>query len=309
MKEFIRFVKSSLIVLTIVVVANILLGFIGDKTAVVIDTVKYKRISRGTEELVILGASRAENQYVSNLIADSLGLSVFDYGVGAQNIYTNYCVLKLLCEKSTSKPKYVIWDFYYTDILDTPGWNTEKLQRLYSAYNYDSSVREVLSLLKREEYSKLKYIPLYKFNSKAFYFLSDFLVSSKETAKGYSPLNVINTKPIEKKTEDRGVLLQSKIEYIQKFISLCKDNDIRLFICIAPGFYKIDNTNESIDWSDVIKTIAAENNVPLYDYEQDPFFLEHPELFYNQTHLNNNGAQIYTKAIIKDISLEIRKCE
>lgn len=300
MKDFKKFLISAVAVVGLVFILNESLGIFLDNKAVFVDQQKYNRIERATEDLAILGASRANNQYITNLIKDSLGVSTYNYGVGAQNVYTNYAILDLLVHKSKQKPKYVIWDFYFIDILDCPGWNTEKNNTLYSAYNESATVKEVVNLQGGKTVWLLKYLRLYKFNSKLPRVLIENKIEQRnEILGGYIPLTVEYKNGIEEYEEDRTTLDKQKLEYVAKVFELCKSNNIQLFVFISPGFYLLrDDPN---DWAKVIEAKCKEGGIPFFNYEQDPYFLSHPEWFYNTLHLNDNGSKEYTSKIINDI--------
>lgn len=303
MKDFKKFIISVLSVIAIVFIVDWGLGFILDRNAVFIDQAKYKRITNAKEDLVVLGASRAQNQYVTTIIEDSLNLSAYNYGVGAQNVYSNYAVLDMLINKSPSKPKMVIWDFYYTDIQDSPGWNTEKITSLYTAYNYDELIKEVVNLQGNKKRIMLSYINLYKFNSKLPRVIKP---EQCEEAGGYSPLFFVNNEPITTVKSDRTNIDKQKINYINKFIDLCVDNDVKLFVFISPAFYRIGSI-DSGDWANVIEAICYERTIPFYNYEQNELFLEHPEWFFNMIHLNDTGAKEYTYRVVEDVKDYLNK--
>lgn len=297
MKDFYKFVISALSVIAIVFIIDFSFGAFLEKKAVFVDQPKYKRISTADEELVILGASRAQNQYVTDIISDGLDISAFNYGYGAQNVYSSYAVLDMLIRRAPVKPKFVIWDFYYTDILDSPGWNTEKLYRFYSAYNYDPAVKAIVELQGTKKSSLLKSIRLYKFNSK----LPRVLLSQRDEVNGgYSPLFNQHQAPIELFTSDRTLIDNQKFLYVNRLIDLCKSNNISLYVFIAPAYYVLKNPKDG-DWKEMIKKTCREKDIQIYDYEQDSLFLSHPEWFFNPMHLNDIGAKEYTKRVVDDI--------
>ena len=298
MRDFVLFCRNAVLVILLVFISDYVLGSIMDNKLVFIDQPKYSRIEKSENEVVILGASRADNQYVSSIIEDSLGLKTYNYGVGAQNIYTNYAILDLILEKSKKKPSLIIWDFYYTDIIDSPGWNTENMHRLYSAYSYSDTIKSVLLLQGEKKNYLLKYIKTYKFNSKLPMALRRLFIKESLEDGGYTPLYVKNEEKIKERQEDRGNIDPIKIYYINKMIDLCKSQRIKLAIFISPGFYRKKNINPELnDWSNIIEDIANKKEILFYDFEQDDSFLIHPEWFYNEIHLNDEGAKEYSKII------------
>ena len=305
MKDIYKFLFSSIIVLSIVFLVDCVLGTILNNNAVFIDQPKYKRIPSANDSIIVLGASRAENQYVSTIIQESFNLPTYNYGLGAQNVYTNYAILSLILRKSLAKPQIVIWDFYYTDILNSPGWNTEKLYRLYSAYDYDDTIKSVVNLQGEEKALLLSTIKMYKFNSKLPRILMRERYSGTE--RGYSPLYINHNEPIKEYSQDRSNLDSTKITYIKKLIELCKSNNVKLFVFISPAYYKISEYNSG-DWSSVMERICSNNSIPFFNFEQDSLFLSHPEWFYNDIHLNNIGAKEYTQLVVDSVNTYL-KCD
>ena len=298
MREFCKFLLSGLLVLGIVFIIDYLFGIVLENHAVFVDQPKYSRIKNSSDSLVILGASRADNQYVTAIFEEKLGMPSYNYGVGAQNVYTNYAILNLLLTKAHTSPKYVVWDFYYTDILDSPGWNTEKLDRLYSAYEYDKAVKEVIDLQGKKKRILLNHLKLYKFNSKVLRLLKR---QKEDITGGYSARYISTCDNLEYYSSDRTTIDQQKLLYVDRFIQLCKDNDIKLFVLISPGYYILGDKGKN-DWATIIENKCEEKDIPFYDFEQDSVFLSHPEWFYNTIHLNDMGAKEYTKKVVNVIS-------
>lgn len=304
MKDFKRFILAVLAVLLVVFVIDQSIGLFLDKTAVFIDQPKYRRIERADEDVVILGASRAQNHYVSSIIGRECSKSVYNYGLGGVNIYTNYAILNLLVNKSVKKPRIVIWDFYYTDIVDSPGWNTELFDPLYSAYNYDDTVKEIINLQGIKKEILFNLFRTYKFNSK----LQRGLKQYQPDEAGYVPLYVVHKDTLVERSSNRTGIDNQKMRYIDKFISLCKENDVQLIVFISPGYYLLD-TSIPEDWTHVIEKKCSENQIPFFNYEQDSTILSHKEWFYNPLHLNDAGAKEFTKMIVNDLKNMIAENE
>lgn len=301
MKDLYKLFIAIISVIVIVFVIDRILGTYLDNNAVFIDQPKYKRITSASEEIVVLGASRAENQYVSQIIEDSLGTTVYNYGVGAQNVYTNYAVMNLLLNTSKIPPRVVIWDFYYTDIMDSPGWNTEKLYRLYTAYNYDDTVKTVINLQGAKKEFLLSNVKLYKFNSKLTRALfEDSHVKEGYKNKGYVGLNIATKDSLATYDMNRTVIDTLKISYIERMMKLCKENQIKLFVCISPCYYILPE-KQADDWSNIIERMCKKENIPFFNYERDGLFLNHQDYFYNTIHLNDKGAKVYSSIIASEI--------
>ena len=65
-------------------------------------------------------------------------------------------------------------------------------------------------------------------------------------------------------------------------------------------FFKFD---DGADFAGIshIRNFCNQNNVPFIDDSHHPFFEEHPEYFYDNFHLNVDGAKIYTQLFLQEL--------
>ena len=83
-----------------------------------------------------------------------------------------------------------------------------------------------------------------------------------------------------------------KIDYIKRFIDLTKDS--KLVFVFSPIRYGMDESQYSI-----IKSICKEKNIPFYHYANNPKYVHHNEYFKDGSHMNNVGAEEFTKDLMK----------
>ena len=91
--------------------------------------------NRATEDIIILGSSRATHHYVPQIIEDSLGMSCYNCGEEGNGVVLAYGRLKMLTDRY--KPRLVIYEI-------TPGYdygtkepNNKYLGYLRAYYNKD----------------------------------------------------------------------------------------------------------------------------------------------------------------------------
>jgi lysophospholipase L1-like esterase len=65
-------------------------------------------------------------------------------------------------------------------------------------------------------------------------------------------------------------------------------------VVISP-IYRCDV--EKADSMKVVKEIMAKYDVPFWDYSRNRMFSENPELFADRDHLNNRGAELFSKIV------------
>lgn len=257
-------------------------------------------LQKSSCDIAILGASRAIHHYNPLIISDSLRCSCNVFGLGSQIIYYHYTMLNALLEYCMTKPKVVLLELGESDVIDTPGWNTEKLNILFPYYYSDSIVREVLSeVLDKKALSVVAASALYRDNSQILSYFSHVYVSKDESFIGFKPLKREWKEPITEKDQGgEGQIDDMKVRYLEKFIQLCRKENLTLIFTVSP-YYKL---LPKMQWKEKVKEIANNHNIPLFDHEQDEYFLSHPEFFYEPFHLNEKGAEIYSRIIAEEIA-------
>lgn len=252
-----------------------------------------------TSDVVILGASRASHHYIPQVIQDSLHLSVVNFGIDGHNIYSQYIILKSLVEHSKQKPKVVVFDANSIDIYNTPKWNTEKLTVFYPYCNSEEYVGVLLKdLLTPAEYWSLKLFGLYRHNSNQLRYIYSIIKGFPVVTDGYLPLYNKWNQPIESAGQSNMEISAKKVEYFNKFIAICKQENIRLIIAVSPNYkYLLEQK-----WVEKIRQITNKEDIPFLYHENDSLFLSHREWFNEPFHLNDEGAHIYSRIISEEIS-------
>ena len=71
--------------------------------------------------------------------------------------------------------------------------------------------------------------------------------------------------------------------------------------CFDSPYYVLLNPNRNTESEHIMKDICFKYEFPFYDNRQLPEFLSHPEYFYDNKHLNYEGAKVYTDCILNEI--------
>lgn len=87
------------------------------------------------------------------------------------------------------------------------------------------------------------------------------------------------------------------------FLQECKNNNIKVTLVYTPehieGQNFISNRKEVID---LYKNFAEKYNLRFLDYSADSICLK-KMYFYNTTHLNKKGSELFTKKLAQDLLL------
>ena len=249
-----------------------------------------------------MGSSRAAHHYVPQIFEDSLGLNCYNAGSDGQCIYYHYALLASMLERG-AKPKLVLYEVMNLDaeVSKLESFTLDAaLDRLAPHYGEFRAIDELFQKKNWKEKLKLN-SKTYRYNSKLVQIIKCNYIPSPED-KGYEALigkMDINSfsKDIEKECNTNknksADIDEDKVEYIKKFILLCKENDIRLVFMYSPYY----NSN-LLYGAKLIKEIAESEDIPFYDFVTNSIFNK-PEYFKDVMHLNDEGAREYSKFIIQ----------
>jgi hypothetical protein len=268
------------------------------------DTARHNYINLGTtEDMLIMGSSRAFHHYDPTILEDSLGMSVYNCGQNANGILLCYMQLCNILERY--QPKVIIYDVMPSyDCYKEPD-NAKYLaweRRFYGKPEIDSVFWDINPYERYKMHSNL-----YRHNSKFLFLITDFINPFHGYAKGYSPIDgVMDYDLVEDSQEkDAEVVDSLKVKYLDKFIQKCRSKHVCLVFTVSPLYkQKPDNFQP-------VKAIADKYGIPFISHYQDSIFVGHKEFFSDASHMNRVGAEKYTKLIAADLellfsSLEVR---
>lgn len=249
-------------------------------------------------EILIFGSSRANHHYNVPLISEKLNQSCYNAGRDGSFIFYHYAILKGVLKRY--KPKVIILDLCPEDLYQTP-LSYDRIAALLPYYSSYPELRNIIELKSRfEKYKLLSRI--YPFNSQIVRIITgniDIHNRRKDelTSMGYVPIAKTWKQPIAEGAENSDID-PVKLRFLKSFISECKQADIRLLIFISPIFVK---ENHVMKYINCIQETTSRNGIPFWNYSQDEYFLQNPELFADPAHLNNAGANRYTSEVINKL--------
>ena len=252
------------------------------------------------QDVILFGTSRCNNHYVSSIIADSLGLSVYNGGISSShNIFAHYIALNILLQHHT--PKVVCLELSADDF--------QKEADAFSSTNifapYINKSPEIDSVFRvAGTYWPFMISHLYRFNNKACENLAGLVLNwEKDDASGYQPIQRPAVFPDcleeEAKTDEEGGkadIDSQKLEFLQRFITQCQRRGIRLVFMVSPKYTKV-----APGYYDALKSVAESRGVPFLDYHSAGLFLSEPQLFHDSSHLWDEGARAYSLLFASDL--------
>ncbi len=246
------------------------------------------------EDVILLGTSRCNFHYVSPILGDSLGMTVYNGGVdGSESIFSHYISLSLLLEHHT--PKIVCLELMGNDFAKYE--NPFEAISVFAPYVGRSAESDSI-FYKAGSLWKYEISHLYRYNSLAVNNIGGmFFDSQEDDVCGYIPNPKPAFHPDKPFTIDLDIEVdQLKMHYLQKFIDVCRERDIKVVFAISPMFCIARKSLYA-----PIDSLAKKNGIPFLDYHTSGLFLDHPEFYRDGGHLWDKGARLFTSIFAHDL--------
>lgn len=242
-----------------------------------------------TEPVIIFGSSKARVGYDPAVFKEKVKMETYNAGFDGKIIRYHLAMFQLMLMHHT--PATIILDITDKDIWDftddDPG--LKDLTSLNPYFGINPVVDSMLFEISKTERIKL-ISKCYRYNNQ----FTNLLVAGDDLINGYSSSTsklTIKQRPQSDRIYDN--LNTNNLSILEKFIMLCKERGVQIYIVISP-VYVISDASVFAP----VKNLAASYSIPCFDFYQDKDFTEHPELFADLTHLNGKGAQILSAKVV-----------
>lgn len=257
----------------------------------------YYSLHESAEDILILGCSRTNHHYIPQIFIDSLGMSCYNCGSDGMGIYYDYAILASRIERK-APPKMVVYEAMPTDIQiskDEAFSLDAAIDRLAPDFGHYRCVDSVISMGGWKTNAKM-YSRCYRYNSKAVQLIKCKFIPSTEV-RGYEPLykTMGDTTKVLHREYNYDEVDSNKLDYVNRLISICKIHGIDLFFVQSPSLVR----EESLGM-DLMMKLALDYSIPFFDYVDDTNFVK-PQYFNDWVHLNDQGAQCFSKEIVSRI--------
>ncbi len=242
-----------------------------------------------TADVLILGPSTANHHYDCRIIEDSLGMKCFNAGRDGQNIIYDAMVLEGFFTRCT--PKLVVVDVTHSTLSDT--WMSS-LNDFNCYYGFLQPIDDIIDSIggTLDRFKRLSNI--YRYNKTWEWLLNARFAKTAEDLDGYRPLEVKEIKGLKSTNESsQFVMAEECRHYLDRIIDICKEKNVKILFTISPTLI-IDEGNFAKDVNDVLQ----KKGLWLMNWNGDTTYTNHPELFYDKTHLNAKGAAAFTKEFV-----------
>jgi hypothetical protein len=288
------FIKKILLFILLLIFLDFALGailhhlYFSKKSQLSGDNKLYYSLNKTREDILIFGASTAIHGYIPKIIEDSLGISCYNTGWNGTNIYFSATILNSVLLRYS--PKVIIFDMTAWELVKEES-DFDKISELFPYYYSNKSAKEIIDFSgKYEKYKML--LKTYQYNSKLLFILTQNISSGIIGDKGYIPIygsweNNLQTDTLSVAPSD-----SIKFSYFDKFVSQALNKGCKVVVVSPPVFRQYSKNQYS-----EIEQYSRMKDIGFWNFRNDTSFINHREYFYDYVHLNNSGAEHFTRQI------------
>lgn len=252
-------------------------------------------------DVAIYGSSRAWVQFSPSILGDTLSKRVYNFGIDGQTFWLQY-LRHLEFLKNNKPPQTIILSVDIFSLNKGTRYNNEQFLP-YMLWN--QNMRKFVD--SDFGYSALDYyIPMLRYAGK--------VKSLKRVAKsickrypenfrfnGYRGMDIEWKEDFEKTkatTRSYSVSINEEVvNLLEEFIQSCTKLGIRLILVYAPDYIEgqqfISNRDQILS---LYTDISKKYNIVFLDFSNDDICMK-KEYFYNATHLNRKGAELFSQKL------------
>ena len=243
------------------------------------------------DDVLVVGSSLALTSLKPSIVEDSLGVSCYNAGANDQTMIYYHTVLNSILNRYT--PKMVLLALRPTDLLG------EDIRRYNILVPYYRRGYEEIDSVLESRNDKAKYLlrsNLYRYNTIWFrILLYHFMGNRTESDKGFIAHDKPLYPPCLKTSEENPEISENKLALFNDIVSRCKERNISLVVYFPPMYIQYKEKTSTVK---MVEAICKEHDIQCFYDTQDAVFMNHPEWFYDNNHLDYDGAVYYTKSFV-----------
>ena len=254
-------------------------------------------------DVLIMGSSRAYVQFNPRILDSVLQVNSYNLGMDGRAVESQVIKYHIYRRKQKTKPQLVLFEVYQGTMDVSNGyqrlqfvpyltdanlwWQTRRLEGFSWAddvipcWRYRNYIQDVKEII----------------NGTSFYCCPE-----QKAYKGFCDYD----KPWDGSMLARiDTIVYSRepeaIAEVERFLEECHREQIQVAFVIAPYYIEATRKIEDLDgWYRMISAIAEPFDVPILDYTYDSLSYD-TTYFYNASHLNREGAALFTKKLAHDL--------
>jgi hypothetical protein len=260
-------------------------------------------ITQSSEDLVVLGSSRAQANYVPEIFTEHTQMSVYNAGRDGQSILYARALQEAMFTRH--HPKTVVLDLIPIDFYYSRG-HYDYLAALLPYCKDYPGIRTIVQL--RGKWERVRLLSqIYPFNSLILQ-IAKYNLSKGTHDSGYVPLHGTLKLPVPDKDFigprwASGDLDGEMVDALAKILRDCRDANVRLVIVISPVYKGILFGESNLD---LLRPMLTTNDCEIWDYSDYVGISDDPKLFRDVGHLNEQGAKEFSRLVAMRIGSESR---
>ncbi len=260
-------------------------------------------------DLLILGSSRAKYHFSPEILDSVLSVNSYNFGMNGYRLNMQIGRFRLY-EKYNKTPGTIIISL---DIRSLTQRRNLHLINQFLPYLWDDDIKKLTR--NYEGFSFADYwVPAYRYLTMRkkkpiligileYFHLKHYINNSY---KGFHYNDVPWDGRFDKFEEanPNGVRYEAEeasINLLESFLKECRDNNIFIILAYSPEYIqgqRLENNRGEI--LSIYDVLADKYGFPFLDYSQDRISYE-KQYFYNSTHLNKRGAELFSLKLAADI--------
>jgi hypothetical protein len=257
------------------------------------------------EELIIIGSSRGEQNYVPKIFEDSLGFTCWNASRGGQGLPYFRAIEEGILNRYT--PKVIILNVDENDLISPPDYEIAGVLRPY--YHSCPPIRPVLNKASNFEWLLMQ-SRLYEYNSSFYYLLRPYFIHGLDgntSDKGWKPnwgeiRSELTKEPEIVREIDKDSLNKESVALFETFVKKIRQRGCQLIFVVSPNYGRSSDFSLTVQY---LREKSKKDKIPLFVYSSDTSFITNPDYFADPDHLNVRGAQIFTRDLVHKIKSEL----
>lgn len=253
-------------------------------------------IKEVSTDIICIGNSAILNSLNPEIIEDSLSMTCYNGGITGQGVFFFETIIDCILQRHT--PKMIIVGLRPEEVGGNIGEGIYDVLKPYYGMGYTSIDDHFNKASGFDRF--LLHSNLLRYNTIWMRVLLYMLVDDTAYPEnGFMPMNRPTNFPQLKQIDTYEIPVKAKLECIERIIQKCQTRNIDIVICFPPTLYSFKH--KDLPCVKAINALCHYYKTPcLIDYN-NKFFQGHPEFFYDNGHVNKDGADKYSKCIVTNI--------
>ena len=307
MKPFAKFMFSVLVAVCSFLALDFFIGKVLDRVLAKIPNngndiaETYFSVKEVNSPVLIIGSSRAHHHYIPTIIEDSLKSDAYNLGIDGHFLSYSCAIINTILDRYS--PQMLLLEVNLDEMYKG---RIDRIHCLHPYYHLNSHIKSVIDINEGGTTKFKMILNTYRYNGNVLPIIGSWILDKPDCDKMKGMLPLYTVQGQDTKLEYRPlptgdqVIDDYRVQLFENTIRRLKEKGVMVY-CFDSPYYVLLNPNRNTESEHIMKDICFKYEFPFYDNRQLPEFLSHPEYFYDNKHLNYEGAKVYTDCILNEI--------